>query len=194
MSNRYNDRIARLKELMSKRIVVLDGAMGTMIQRCNLSEEDFKDAHFAHCEQQLKGCNDVLVLTAPDVIKNIHRQYLDAGANIIETNSFNANAISLAEYGIGDYVVKINKEAARLAREAVEEYCLSHPGEQCWIAGSVGPTSKSLSMSSGIDAEKICWDTLVEAYVEQMSALISGGVDLLLIETVFDGLNAKAAL
>lgn len=194
MSNRYNDRIARLKELMSKHIVVLDGAMGTMIQRCNLSEEDFKGAHFAHCEQQLKGCNDVLVLTAPDVIKNIHRQYLNAGANIIETNSFNANAISLAEYGIGDYVVKINKEAARLAREAVNEYCLSHPGEQCWIAGSVGPTSKSLSMSSGIDAEKICWNTLVEAYVEQMSALISGGVDLLLIETVFDGLNAKAAL
>ena len=93
MSNRYNDRIARLKELMSKHIVVLDGAMGTMIQRCNLSEEDFKGAHFAHCEQQLKGCNDVLVLTAPDVIKNIHRQYLDAGANIIETNSFSSTII-----------------------------------------------------------------------------------------------------
>lgn len=194
MNKKYNERIAGLKELMSKHIVVLDGAMGTMIQRCNLSEEDFKGSCFAHCEQQLKGCNDVLVLTAPDVIKNIHRQYLYAGANIIETNSFNANAISLAEYGIGDYVVKINQEAARLAREAVEEYCSSHPGEQCWVAGSVGPTSKSLSMTSGIDAEKICWDTLVGAYVEQMSALISGGVDLLLIETVFDGLNAKAAI
>lgn len=194
MNKKYNERIAGLKELMSKRIVVLDGAMGTMIQHCNLSEEDFKGSHFAHCEQQLKGCNDVLVLTAPEVIKNIHRQYLDAGANIIETNSFNANAISMVEYGLTDHVEKINHKAARLARESVDEYCLLHPGEQCWVAGSVGPTSKSLSMSAGIDAEKICWDTLVEAYVEQMSALISGGVDLLLIETVFDGLNAKAAL
>ncbi len=194
MNKRYNDRIAGLKELMSKRIVVLDGAMGTMIQRYDLSESNFRGVQFENHEPQLKGCNDVLVLTAPDVIKEIHRQYLEAGADIIETNSFNANVVSMAEYGLSDYVKKINRDAARLAREAVKEYCLSHPGEQRWVAGSVGPTSKSLSMTSGIDNESMTWETLVNAYEEQMSALISGGVDLLLIETIFDGLNAKAAL
>lgn len=194
MNKRYNDRITGLKELMSKQIIVLDGAMGTMIQRYNLSESDFRGTQFENHKQQLKGCNDVLVLTAPGVIKDIHCQYLESGANIIETNTFNANAVSFAEYGLCDYVKRVNCDAARLAREAVEEYCSSHPGEQSWVAGSVGPTSKSLSMTSGIDNESMTWETLVNAYVEQMSALISGGVDLLLIETVFDGLNAKAAL
>ncbi len=183
-----------IKDLLARRVLVLDGAMGTMLQRCNLEEEDFRGDRFADWHCRLKGCNDLLVLTRPDVIADIHRQYLEAGADIIETDSFNANAISLADYGLSALAGEISFKAARLAREAADEYCAAHPGERRWVAGSVGPTSKSLSMADVVDDGNLDWDTLAEAYRVQMEALIEGGVDLLLIETVFDTLNAKAAL
>lgn len=181
-----------MKEALINRILVLDGAMGTMIQRYNLDEDDFRGTRFAQWNCRLTGCNDLLVLSRPDVIFDIHRQYLDAGADIIETNTFNANAISLADYGLTDYARDINAEAARLARNAVDEFCVAHPGEKRWVAGSVGPTSKSLSMS--VDDDSMTWNSLVEAYEVQIKALIDGGVDVLLIETIFDTLNAKAAI
>ena len=181
-----------LKKLLESRIVVLDGAMGTMIQRATLSESDFRGARYSdwHCE--LKGCNDVLVLTSPHVVADIHRQYLKAGADIIETDSFNANAISLSDYGLEHDVYEINHAAARLARSVADEF-----EQRKWVAGSVGPTTKSLSMSPSVDdpaARTLTWQRLVVAYVEQMRGLIDGGIDVLLIETVFDTLNAKAAL
>ena len=181
-----------LKKLLESRIVVLDGAMGTMIQRATLSESDFRGVRYSdwHCE--LKGCNDVLVLTSPHVVADIHRQYLKAGADIIETDSFNANAISLSDYGLEHDVYEINHAAARLARSVADEF-----EQRKWVAGSVGPTNKSLSMSPSVDdpaARTLTWQRLVVAYVEQMRGLIDGGIDVLLIETVFDTLNAKAAL
>ena len=181
-----------LKKLLESRIVVLDGAMGTMIQRATLSESDFRGARYSdwHCE--LKGCNDVLVLTSPHVVADIHRQYLKAGADIIETDSFNANAISLSDYGLERDVYEINHAAARLARSVADEF-----EQRKWVAGSVGPTNKSLSMSPSVDdpaARTLTWQKLVVAYVEQMRGLIDGGIDVVLIETVFDTLNAKAAL
>ena len=182
---------------ISERILILDGAMGTMIQRCNLTEDDFRgDKYVSHlCE--LKGCNDVLVLTNPALIKDIHSRYLSSGADIIETNSFNANAVSMSDYGLEHDVREINIQAGRLAREAVDEWMSENPGVHKWVAGSVGPTNKSLSLSPDVeDASKrnITWDELVTAYREQIEGLIEGGIDMLLVETVFDTLNAKAAL
>ena len=190
----YNEHSLALTEAVKHRIMILDGAMGTMIQKHGLTEADFRGDHFHSWSCPLKGCNDLLCLTAPGVISGIHTEYLNAGATIIETNSFNANAISLADYGLGDYVTEINLAAARVAREAADTYRKTHPGAECYVAGSVGPTSKSLTMSSETDDNGITWDTLAGTYTEQMSALIDGGVDALLIETIFDGLNAKAAI
>lgn len=191
---RYNEQSLSLINAVKHRIMILDGAMGTMIQKRNLTEADFRGEHFHSWSYPLKGCNDLLCLTAPNTISEIHSEYLNAGATIIETNSFNANAISLADYGLSDYVTEINLAAARLARAATDIYRKTHPESECYVAGSVGPTGKSLTMSSGTEEENITWDTLVSTYTEQMSALIAGGVDALLIETIFDGLNAKAAI
>lgn len=180
-----------LRKALQERILVLDGAMGTMIQQNGLSESDFRGVRYTDSQYELKGCNDVLVLTRPDVIASIHKQYLEAGADIIETDTFNANAISLSDYGLENDVYEINFEAARLAKRCTAEYPMK------WVAGSVGPTNKSLSMSPSVDdpAERnLTWKELVEAYTEQMCGLLDGGVDVLLIETVFDTLNAKAAL
>ena len=180
-----------LRKALQERILVLDGAMGTMIQQNGLSESDFRGKRYADSQYELKGCNDVLVLTRPDVIASIHKQYLEAGADIIETDTFNANAISLSDYGLENDVYEINFEAARLAKRCTAEYPIR------WVAGSVGPTNRSLSMSPSVDdpAERnLTWKELVEAYTKQMCGLLDGGVDVLLIETVFDTLNAKAAL
>lgn len=193
----YKESSLQLIDAVSRRIIVLDGAMGTMIQRASLSEEDFRGERFRDWSVPLKGCNDLLVLTAPKVIESIHYSYLAAGARIIETNSFNANSISLSDYRLSPLAQEINLEAARLARGAVDRFMAENPGTQCWVAGSVGPTSKSLSMSQGMDtdgAEEIGWDELVAAYDVQMQSLLRGGVDLLIIETIFDSLNAKAAI
>ena len=179
------------------KIWILDGGMGTMIQRERLSEADFRGEMFAHSTFELKGCNDLLALTRPDVVAGIHRAYLDAGADIIETDSFNANAISLADYGLQDRVYEINLAAARLARATVEAWSGEHGGVRRYVAGSVGPTNRSLSMSPKVEdaaARNVTWEELTSTYAVQMRGLIDGGVDFLLIETVFDTLNAKAAL
>jgi len=188
-------RNKELREALSKRILVLDGAMGTQIQRFGLEERDFRGERFDNHQKNLKGCNDVLCLTQPNIVADIHHAYLDAGADIIETNSFNANAVSLAEYGLDGIVAEINQAAARIARREAGRMALA--GRKCWVAGSVGPTSKTLSLSADVDdpaSRELDFDTLKKAYVEQMSALIAGGVDILQIETIFDTLNAKAAI
>ncbi|MCL1937331.1 MAG: methionine synthase [Candidatus Azobacteroides sp.] len=185
------------EQLLREKILILDGAMGTMIQRYNLREEDYRGSRFADFPGQLKGNNDLLSLVRPDIIRDIHLQYLEAGADIIETNSFNANAISLAEYGMKSYAREINTAAARIAREVVDQYDLQHPDKPRFVAGSMGPTNKTASISPDVSNpafRNVTFDELYRVYKEQAAALIAGGVDVLLIETVFDTLNLKAAL
>ena len=187
----------RLEQLVQERVLLLDGAMGTMIQQYNLTEEDFRGDFLGHVEGQLKGNNDVLCLTRPALIRDIHRKYLEAGADIIETNSFNANAISQADYHTEMLVHDMNLAAASLARALADEYTALNPSKPRFVAGSVGPTNKTCSMSPDINNpafRSLTFHELAEAYVEQMTALLKGGVDALLIETIFDTLNAKAAV
>ncbi len=193
---KYDRAGMALAEALGMEVLVLDGAMGTMIQRERLTEEDFRGGRFAEWPRRLKGCNDLLAITRPDVIDRIHTAYLEAGARIIETDSFNANAVSLADYDLEDYVAEINLAAASVARRAADRYMASHPETSCWVAGSVGPSGKSLSMSQEMDGVEstVTWDILAATFRDQCKALIEGGVDLLLIETVYDGLNAKAAV
>ncbi|MCK4638029.1 MAG: methionine synthase, partial [Bacteroidales bacterium] len=182
---------------VEKRILILDGAMGTMIQKYNLEEKDFRGERFTKNFPEQKGNNDLLSLTKPEIIKEIHSQFLEAGADIIETNTFNANRISLADYKMEDLVYEINYVAAKNAREVADKYTLLNPDKARFVAGSIGPTNKTASMSPDINNpayRAVTFDNLVEAYKEQAEALIDGGVDLILIETVFDILNAKAAL
>ncbi|HPO67951.1 MAG TPA: homocysteine S-methyltransferase family protein, partial [Paludibacteraceae bacterium] len=186
-----------LRNELQHRILILDGAMGTMIQRQKLSEADFRGSRFIDWSKQLKGNNDLLVLTYPSLIQSIHRKYLEAGADIIETNTFNAQRISMADYELGEYVREINLAAAHLAREVANEFTAKNPEKPRFVAGSVGPTNKSASLSPDVNRpafRSVTFDELVTAYKEQMIALIEGGVDALLIETVFDTLNAKAAI
>ena len=189
--------MATLNEKVRQRILILDGAMGTMIQQYNLSEADFRGERFADIPGQMRGNNDILCLTRPDVVQNIHRKYLQAGADIIETNSFNATRISMADYRVEEYIAEINLAAARLAREVADEFTANTPEKPRFVAGSVGPTNKTLSLSPDVNnpaLRNITYDELLIAYVEQMEALLQGGVDVLLIETIFDTLNAKAAI
>ena len=186
-----------IQELIRQRILILDGALGTMIQKYNLSEEDFRGTRFVSQPGQMKGNNDLLCLTAPHIIQDIHRKYLDAGADIIETNTFNAQRISMADYHVEDYCREINLAAVKLARALVDEYTSKNPSKPRFVAGSVGPTNKTCSMSPDVNDPSfraITFDELVEAYKEQMEALLEGGVDAILIETIFDSLNAKAAI
>ncbi len=185
----------KLEDSIKERILVLDGAMGTMIQKYALDEEAFRGTILAGHDVQLKGNNDLLVLTRPDVIREIHTKYLAAGADIIETCTFNANAVSQAEYGCAHLCPEINRKAASLAREVADRY--STPDKPRYVAGSVGPTGRTCSMSPDVENpayRNVTFDMLVAAYKEQMIALIEGGVDALLCETIFDTLNAKAAL
>ena len=189
--------MATLNEKVRQRILILDGAMGTMIQQYNLSEADFRGERFVDIPGQMKGNNDILCLTRPDVVKDIHRKYLQAGADIIETNSFNATRISMTDYRVEEYIAEINLAAARLAREVADEFTAITPDKPRFVAGSVGPTNKTLSLSPDVNnpaLRNITYDELLNAYVEQMEALLQGGVDVLLIETIFDTLNAKAAI
>lgn len=189
--------MSKLGSLVRERILILDGAMGTMIQQYNLTEEDFRGERFLQIPGQMKGNNDLLCLTRPDVIQDIHCKYLAAGADIIETNSFNATRVSMADYHVQDYVREINLAAARLAREVADEFTSLTPHKPRLVAGSVGPTNKTCSMSPDVNNpafRALSYDELVDAYREQMEALLEGGVDALLIETVFDTLNAKAAV
>ncbi len=184
-------------DLLNERILVLDGAMGTMIQRYRLSEADFRGSRFQDHPRELKGFNDLLCLTRPTVIREIHEEYLAAGADIIETNTFNGTAISMADYGMEHMARDINKAAARIARAAADRFTGMSPGKPRFVAGAMGPTSKTASMSPDVNNpgyRAITFDQLAEAYQEQAEGLMDGGADLLLIETIFDTLNAKAAM
>ena len=186
-----------IEEQLKNRILVLDGATGTMMQRHNLTEEDFRGEVLLNHPIALKGNYDILSLTRPGVVQSIHRAYYDVGADIVETNTFSANRISQADYGLEDYVHRINYEAARLAREIADEYTRSNPDKPRFVAGSMGPTNRTASLSPDINNpafRSVTFDMLAEVYTEQVEGLIDGGVDVLLIETAFDTLNVKAAL
>lgn len=186
-----------LQNLLKQRILVLDGAMGTMIQRHNLSEEDFRGERFKNHPDDLKGNNDLLSLTQPEIIKNIHRKYLEAGADIIETNTFNSTSISQADYKMEEFVYDLNFNSAKLAKEAAEEFTKQNPDKPRFAAGALGPLNKTLSLSPDVNDpgfRAVTFDEVVASYTEQLRGLIDGGVDILLVETVFDTLNAKAAI
>lgn len=188
---------ATLNAMLAGRILVLDGAMGTMIQRYNLDEQDYRGERFKDFTHNLKGNNDLLVLTQPQIILDIHRAYLEAGADILETNTFNANRISMADYHMEDLVWEMNVAAAKLARQACDEYNAKHPEKPRLVAGSMGPTNKTASLSPDVNNpgyRAVDFDELVAIYTEQAKALLEGGVDLLMLETVFDTLNCKAGL
>ena len=185
------------EEIANERIMILDGAMGTMIQKYGLSENDYRGERFADMPGQMKGNNDMLNITRPQVIDEIHRKYLEAGADIIETNTFSAQRVSMADYGMGDFCREINLEACRIARKAADEYTARTPKKPRFVAGSIGPTNKTCSLSPDVNdpaLRDITYDSLMSAYEEQIEALLEGGVDALLIETIFDTLNAKAAI
>ncbi|GAB4123282.1 MAG: hypothetical protein Kow00104_07480 [Rhodothalassiaceae bacterium] len=191
------DAAARLRALAAGRILLLDGAMGTMIQAHKLEERDYRGTDFASHPRDLKGDNDLLCLTRPDIICGIHDAFLAAGADIIETNSFNATRIAQADYGMEDRTRAINFAAARIAREAADRWSAKTPDKPRFVAGAIGPTNKTLSVSPRVEEpgwRDVSFDAMRDAYREQAEALIEGGVDLILIETIFDTLNAKAAI
>lgn len=187
--------------LLKKRILVIDGAMGTMIQRHKLQEADYRGERFKDWESDLKGNNDLLSITQPQIIEDIHLQYLEAGADIIETNTFNAQAVSMADYNMSELAFEINTAAAQCAKGAVNEFKKRHPEQASapgpFVAGAIGPMNKTLSLSPDVNNpgfRGISFDEVTDAYYEQVKALVEGGVDLLLVETIFDTLNAKAAI
>jgi len=186
--------MADIRELLNQRILIIDGAMGTMIQRYKLNEADYRGERFKDWPSDIKGNNDLLCLTQPAIIREIHGKYLEAGADIIETNTFNAQKVSLADYGMESLAYEINVAAARIAKEACT---LVGSGEQKFVAGAIGPLNKTLSLSPDVNNpgyRALTFDEAVEAYYEQVKGLVDGGADLLLIETIFDTLNAKAAI
>ena len=189
--------MSNLSEILKTRILVLDGAMGTMIQRHELTEEDFRNAELKNHDKPLQGNNDLLSITRPDIIKDIHRLYYEAGADIVETNTFSGTTIAQADYGLEHLVYQINYESAKIAKEVADELTMKNPEKPRFVAGSMGPTNRTASLSPDVNNpgyRAISFDQLKLAYKEQAIALIEGGSDMLLIETIFDTLNAKAAL
>ncbi len=189
--------IDRLNKALSERILLLDGGLGTMVQLYKLGEQEYRGEEFSSWSCDLKGCNDILTLTRPEVISEIHRKYLMAGADIITTDSFNATTISLADYGLEDYSYKISRAAAQVASALTREFTERNPSKPRFVAGSMGPTSRPSSMSTDVAnpaAREVTFDQLVDAYITQVNGLLDGGADIILVETVFDTLNAKAAL
>jgi 5-methyltetrahydrofolate--homocysteine methyltransferase len=186
-----------LYDLIQHRILILDGAMGTMIQKHKLQEADFRGEQFRDHPKPLKGNNDILSLTKPEIILNIHKEYLEAGADLITTNTFNSNRISMADYGMEELVYEMNFQSAKLVEKAITQFENSAKPERHFIVGTLGPTNRTASMSSDVNdpgARSVTFDQLVEAYSEQARGLIDGGTDILLVETIFDVLNCKAAL
>lgn len=186
-----------IQEILKNRIMVLDGAMGTMIQRHTLSEEDFRGERFKNHKYPLKGNNDLLSLTQPGIIKDIHRQYFEAGADIVETNTFSGTSVAQADYHLEDIVYDLNYESAKIAKEVAKKFTQQNPDKPRFVAGALGPTNKTASLSPDVNNpgyRAITFDGLKEAYKEQARGLIDGGADLLLVETIFDTLNAKIAL
>ena len=191
------DRTAELAALLEQRILILDGATGTMIQGCRLGEVEYRGTRFAAHSCDLKGDNDLLVLTRPDVIRTIHDAYLEAGADIIETNTFNATSIAQSDYRLQDCTREINFAAARIARECADAWTAKTPGQPRFVAGALGPTNRTASISPDVNdpgARNVSFDELVAAYGEAIDGLADGGADLFLVETIFDTLNGKAAL
>ena len=189
MSNIYNE--------LQKRILILDGAMGTMLQDYNFSEEDYRGERFKAYPTSLKGNNDLLSLTQPDAIAEIHHKYFEAGADIIETNTFSGTSIAMADYDMEHLVYELNYESAQIAKRVADEFTTSEPHKPRFVAGSIGPTNKTASLSPDVNRPEyraITFDELRLSYKQQVEALMDGGVDLLLVETIFDTLNAKAAL
>ncbi len=191
------DKIEHLLRLLRERIVIIDGATGTMVQQRKLTEADFRGEQFANWKgKDLKGLNDLLNVTQPQIIEDIHRQYLEAGADIIETNTFNSQSISLADYGMKSLAYELSRAGAERARHAIETIEKAGQGRVCFVAGAIGPTTKTCSISTDVNnpgARGCTFDGLVTAYSEQIAGLLDGGADLLLVETIFDTLNAKAA-
>jgi 5-methyltetrahydrofolate--homocysteine methyltransferase len=189
--------VKKIEDILKERIMVLDGAMGTMIQKHTLTEADFRGDRFKNHQYPLKGNNDLLSITRPDIIKDIHRQYFEAGADIAETNTFSGTTIAQADYHLEDVVYDLNFQSAKIAKEVAVEFTKKEPGKPRFVAGAVGPTNKTASLSPDVNNpgyRAITFDQLKEAFKLQCKALIEGGVDLLLFETIIDTLNAKAAL
>src|SRR5215813_2068954 len=185
-----------LDRLLRQRIVIIDGAMGTMVQQLHLDEQAYRGERFKHSAKDLKGLHDLLCLTQPAVVEQVHRQYLEAGADLIETNTFNAQALSLADYGLESLAYEINLAAAQCARRAADSVAAAQPGKLCFVAGAIGPTNKTSSISTDVNnpaARGATFDEVSAAYYDQARGLLDGGVDVLLVETIFDTLNSKAA-
>ena len=187
-----------IQENLKKRILIIDGAMGTMIQRHKLTEADYRGARFANWPSDVKGNNDLLCITQPSIVTGIHLQYLEAGADIIETNTFSSTNIAMADYDMQDLAYELNVAAAKCARDAITQYKSKHPNAtEKYIAGAIGPLNKTLSLSPDVNNpgfRAVTFDEVVVAYTEQIRGLVDGGVDVILIETIFDTLNAKAAI
>ncbi len=189
--------MSKIEEILSEKILILDGAMGTMLQEYKFSEEDFRGKRFADWPVSLKGNNDLLSLTQPEAIAEIHRKYFEAGADIVETNTFSGTSIAMADYKMGHLVYELNQQSAAIAKRVAEELTKENPSKPRFVAGAMGPTNKTASMSPDVNDpgfRAISFEQLKTAYKEQAKGLIDGGVDVLLVETVFDTLNAKAAL
>lgn len=186
-----------IRQELDRRILIIDGAMGTMIQRYRLGENDFRGTRFAAWHKDLRGNNDLLSITRPDIIEEIHRQYLQAGADIIETNTFSSTSIAQSDYDMQDLAYELNVASARCARHAADAFTARHPERSRFVAGAIGPMNKTLSLSPDVNNpgfRSVSFDEVAAAYEEQVRGLVDGGVDLLLIETIFDTLNAKAAV
>ena len=189
--------MSSIKKEIKKRILVLDGAMGTMLQQYNFTEEDFRGERFKNYPSSLKGNNDLLSITQPEAIAEVHRKYFEAGADIVETNTFSVTTIAMADYNLEELVYELNYESAKIAKQVADEFTKANPEKPRFVAGSIGPTNKTASLSPDVNRPEyraITFDELRIAYKQQVEALIDGGVDVLLVETIFDTLNAKAAL
>ena len=187
----------KLEEALKERILVIDGAMGTMIQRHKPTEETYRGERFKNWHKDLKNNSDILNITQPQIIRGIHREYLEAGADIIETNTFASTSIPQSDYDLEPYVYEMALAGAKLAREAADEYTRKDPSKPRFVAGAIGPMNKTLSLSPDVNNpgfRSVTFDDVANAYLEQVKAMVDGGVDLLLIETIFDTLNAKAAI
>ena len=189
--------MSNIKQALLDQILVLDGAMGTMLQQYNFSEEDFRGERFKEFPSSLKGNNDLLSITQPQAIADVHRKYFEAGADIIETNTFSGTTIGMADYNMEEFVYELNYESAKIAKQIAVEFTKANPEKPRFVAGSIGPTNRTASLSPDVNRPEyraITFDELRIAYKQQVEALIDGGVDVLLVETIFDTLNAKAAL
>ena len=191
------DSFAKIERILESRVMVMDGSWGVLLQDLKLSEKEYRGERLASHDHDIRGCIDALSITRPDIIVDVQRQYLDAGADILTTNTFTSTRFGLIEFGLEDYAYEINREAARLARETAAVFSQQCPNQPRFVAGSIGPTNKTLSISPDVNDpgyRDVSFDDLVDAYSEAVKGLMDGGVDLLLVETVFDTLNAKAAL